>query len=62
MEIIKSGKTKKPKQVTTECDCGCKFKFAANEARYVSDWRDGDAYVIKCPECKSENWLNTSLF
>lgn len=61
MKIIKSGKTKN-KEVITTCDCGCKFQFTANEARYVSDFRDGDAYVAKCPECKRENWVNATLF
>ena len=62
MKIIKSGETKKPKEVTTDCRCGCKFRFAASEARFVGDQRDGDAYVVKCPECKAENWVAASLF
>lgn len=62
MKIIKSGKVKKPKEVTTTCNCGCKFRFAASEAKFKADWRDGDAYVIKCPECKTENWIAASLF
>ena len=62
MKIIKSGKTVKAKEVITECDCGCKFSFFASEARYQHDPRDGNAYVIKCPECKSERWIDISLF
>jgi hypothetical protein len=27
----------------------------------VSDQRDGDAYVVQCPECKTEHWVNASL-
>jgi hypothetical protein len=27
----------------------------------VSDQRDGDAYVVKCPECKTEHWVDASL-
>lgn len=62
MKIIKSGRTKKPKEVTTECDgCDCKFRFAENEAKFTSD-RDGAAYVVKCPECSRENWVDASLF
>ena len=63
MKIIRSSKSKKPKEVTTECiGCDCKFKFAASEARFVGDQRDGDTYVVKCPECKRENWIAASLF
>ena len=62
MKIIKSGKTKKPKPTTAECmDCDCKFSFTKDEARFVSDQRDGNAYVVKCPECKHENWIDASL-
>jgi hypothetical protein len=42
--------------------CDCKFRFAASEARFVSDQRDGDDYVIKCPECGRENWIDARLF
>lgn len=62
MKIIKSGKTKKPKELTTDCNCGCKFRFAQNEAKFVSDQREGDAYVVKCPECSREKWIAASLF
>lgn len=62
MKIIKSG-IKKPKEVAVRCHtCGCEFRFAASEAKLVPDSRDGDAYVIECPECKSENWVAASLF
>jgi hypothetical protein len=62
MRIIKSGKRKLPKSATTTCDCGCKFSFTADEARFVSDPRYGDAYVAKCPECKNENWVGSAFF
>jgi hypothetical protein len=62
MKIIRSAKNKKPKETTAECSCGCKFHFAASEARYVSDQRDGDAYVVKCPECSRENWIDARFF
>ena len=62
MTIIKSGKTKNPKPTVTECrGCDCKFSFTKDEARYVPDPRDGAAYVVKCPECKHENWVAASL-
>jgi RNase P subunit RPR2 len=63
MKILRSSKGKKEKQVTTECrKCDCKFRFAASEAKFVGDRRDGDAYVVRCPECKYENWIAASLF
>jgi len=62
MKIIRSGKNRKPKSHTVTCQCGCKFSFTAADARWVSDQRDGDAYVVKCPECKTERWVAASLF
>ena len=62
MKIIKSAKDKKPEEVQTECTCGCVFQFASTEAKFKADWRDGDAYIVKCPECKTENWVAASLF
>ena len=62
MKIIKSGKDKTSKEVQTKCNCGCVFQFAATEAKFVADPRDGNAYVVKCPECKSVNWVAASLF
>ena len=62
MKIIKSGKDKTSKEVQTKCNCGCVFQFAASEAKFQADWRDGDAYIVKCPECKSENWVAASFF
>jgi RNase P subunit RPR2 len=63
MKIIQSGKSKEPKEVTATCrGCGCKFSFAAHEAELVSDQRDGDAYVVECPECDYNNWIAATLF
>lgn len=58
MKILKSGTKNKAKEITTDCRCGCKFRFNVSEARFESDQRDGDAYVIKCPECQHENWIS----
>lgn len=62
MKIIKSGKNKKPKEVRVKCACDCVFQFGTHEAKFKADWREGDAYVVKCPECKEENWVAASLF
>lgn len=61
MKILKTG-IKPPKEVAVRCRCNCEFQFAASEAKFVPDQRDGDAYVIKCPECKFENWVDARLF
>lgn len=63
MKIIKSGNTKKPKEVKCTCQrCECKFSFTEKEAKFVSDQRDGNYYAVKCPECKTSNAIDASLF
>jgi hypothetical protein len=62
MKILVSGKNGKPKTRTEACSCGCMFVFEASEAQYVLDSRDGDAYVIKCPECDASIWVNAKFF
>jgi len=61
MKIIKSGQTKKPKDNKCTCRCKCVFTFTQDEARHVADSRDGDAFVIVCPECGYENWVDATL-
>jgi hypothetical protein len=36
--------------------------MASHWTRFVGDRRDGDAYVVRCPECKREKWIAASLF
>lgn len=45
-----------------ECD-GCKavMECAVTELRLEGD-RDGNAYVMKCPHCGHETWVNTDVF
>ena len=62
MKILVSGKNDKPKTRTEVCSCGCMFVFEASEAKYVNDSRDGDAYVIQCPECEESLWVNAKFF
>lgn len=61
MKILKSGKNKKPKAVIAECHCGCRFSFTKDEARYESYPRNESAYVVKCPECRADIWVDPSL-
>jgi len=60
VKIIKPGIPKR--EIERECtctSCGCVFTFKAHEARYVSDFRDGDFLAIHCPQdgCKAENFI-----
>ena len=60
MKIIKPGKLPSSRTHVTFCNnCGCKFRFAESEAKYYSDQRDGDAWVVKCPQrgCGEEVWV-----
>ena len=58
MRVIKKGKLPGDRLRIESCDyCGCEFEFAEKEARYVSDFRDGDALVIRCPTCKKDVWI-----
>ncbi len=63
MRIIKSGKKKVPRSIAVACkECDCLFMLAKTEAKFVADPRDGDAYVVKCPECESDTWIDAKLF
>lgn len=45
-----------------ECDkCHALMECTAGELRFVSDQRDGDAYVMKCPHCQHETWVAADL-
>lgn len=49
-----------PYQLTCK-DCKSLLEVEAQDGRFVSDSRDGDAYVFTCPICKTENWVAASL-
>jgi len=62
MRVIKSGNTKKPKEVKATCTtCTCKFAFVEKEAKFVLDRRDGNYFTINCPECKTPVAVDASL-
>ena len=57
MKIIERGI--KPDDMTQQARCTrCRtlVEFQRSEARFVSDQRDGDAMVVKCPVCGHEIW------
>jgi hypothetical protein len=58
VEILKEGKLPSERKHVCICaTCSTKFKFAESEANYVSDQRDGDAWAIHCPVCKTGCWI-----
>lgn len=63
MKVIKPGKTKAPKELEVTCKkCECRFSFFEREGTYHEDQRDGDVISIKCPECRTTNWIAAELF
>lgn len=63
MKIIKKGKLPSEKIAQSKCPhCGCIVEVMSGECRYVSDFRDGDAYVYECPTCKHEVWVAATKF
>lgn len=61
MRIITQGALPENKVYQTTCQrCTTTYEFFAHEARFVSDQREGDAYVAKCPltGCDHENWVS----
>lgn len=61
VEVLKKGHALNPK-VDVQCtNCAAQLRYDKSEGRRVSDQRDGDAYVFKCPECHHDNWIDASL-
>lgn len=61
MKVLRVGQTAKvPYQLTCK-DCKSLLEVTAKDGRLVSDSRDGDAYVFKCPICKTDNWVSASF-
>lgn len=58
IEIIQRGMLPADKVYKSTCrECHSTLQFKRGDARYVSDQRDGDALVVKCPVCKQEIWV-----
>jgi ribosomal protein S27E len=52
MEIIKRGVIPEERVYYAKCGyCESELRFRRSEAKYVSDQRDGDYLVVKCPVC-----------
>lgn len=63
MRIITPGK--RPEDMVARSTCGqcrCVFEYAKKEATYKSDQRDGDFYIIACPECQTSLCISSKAF
>ncbi len=61
VEVLKKGRYQNP-EIKVDCPhCGARMKYKKSEGREVTDNRDGDAVVFKCPECKEDIWLAASI-
>lgn len=59
MNIIKEGKLPEHKIYRTDCNnCGTIFEFEQFEARFISDFRDGNCLMAHCPLCKKEVYVS----
>ncbi|MGJ7500088.1 hypothetical protein ACSFBF_06985 [Variovorax sp. ZT5P49] len=55
MKIISRGKLPDLQPIQAECGyCHTVVEFTRQEARHVSDQRDGDYYSLACPVCSKE--------
>ena len=59
MKVIKPGNKEKPLRITCQ-HCEAVVECMKNELRFEADERDGDAYVMRCPECGGETWQNVN--
>lgn len=52
MRVIKPGRLPEKRLHRIACrTCHAQFEFEQHEAKYVSDFRDGDYLEINCPTC-----------
>lgn len=60
--VKKYGKMAEYRQRDATCNnCGTEFEFSGADARIVHDARDGNAYVLPCPVCRRECWIDAGL-
>lgn len=60
MRTVKEPRNEKQHKV--ECrHCGAVMECAPSEMRFETD-RDGRSYVLDCPHCHRETWLDAALF
>ena len=58
MEIIHRGTPEPDRLYDLKCSCGTVAKFKRREARFISDQRDGDCLLVRCPICGKENYVD----
>lgn len=57
---------RRPDEQNPDVDVTCKkctagLRFKKHEGVFMSDPRDGNAYVFQCPCCFQDNWIAESL-
>lgn len=53
VRILVPGRVPEEAPMDAKCGhCGCQFQFTAQDAKRVSDQRDGDFWSIACPTCR----------
>ncbi len=62
VKIITQGKIAEKAFRTTCNKCETVFECVKSDGEFVTDSRDGDAIVVKCPVCKNEIWIDVALF
>ena len=61
MKIVKQGKVDDNIYRGTCRNCGTEIEFDKNEAKYVSDQRDGDFLTMRCPTYRCGMDINVSV-
>ena len=58
MEVLYRGTQKEFRKYDYVCrECLSRIRFMLNEVRVVND-RNETCYVVKCPVCSKETWIN----
>lgn len=61
--VTKGNKRPEDRIYRNTCNhCGSLLQFKASDGNFIVDQRDGDAIVIKCPECKSDVWTAADAY
>lgn len=63
MKTVKQPR-KSPAAVRLKCNndaCAAEMMCEVHELKRVSDQRDGDTYVMRCPHCAKDTWVDAKL-
>lgn len=60
VQILKRPNEQNP-DVDVTCKCTAVLRFKKSGGVFMSDPRDGNAYVFQCPCCFKDNWIAESV-